>query len=182
MALRRATKVLLCVHAAVASHEDASCPSHRGQGCAACVAHVDGRPGRWHGSPCVHTSEPEGTGKSKSDCMPASWWEAAKHPAVTCVGNATGCAKSCGSAPPAPSPAPPPPPLGECTSDLDCSLNGACEAGKCRCALPWSGSRCGELQFAAKSPATGRDLYNAADLAHNTWYDFNFNLLLTVVH
>jgi hypothetical protein len=102
MALRRATKVLLCVHAAVASHEDASCPSHRGQGCAACVAHVDGRPGRWHGSPCVHTSAPEGTGKSKSDCMPASWWEAAKHPGVTCVGNATGCTKSCGSAPPAP--------------------------------------------------------------------------------
>jgi hypothetical protein len=80
--------------------------------------------------------------------------------------------------PPAPPPAPPP---GECTSDLDCSLNGACEAGKCRCALPWSGSRCGELQFAAKSPAAGRDLYNASDLAHNTWYGFSFNLLFTTV-
>ena len=80
---------------------EVSCPSLRGQGCAVCIAHKDGRAGRWYGSPCVHTSVPEGGGKSKSDCMPASWWEAAKHPGAACVGNATGCAKTCGPTPPA---------------------------------------------------------------------------------
>ena len=100
-----AAGLLIPQHDAAAAASSASCPSLRGQGCAACIAHVDGRAGRWHGSPCVHTSVPEGSGKSESDCMPASWWEAAAHKGVTCVGNATGCAKTCG--PPAP-PAPPP--------------------------------------------------------------------------
>ena len=70
--------------------------------------------------------------------------------------------------PPAPAPAPAPP-IGPCTSALNCSLNGACESGKCVCVAPWSGSRCGELQFAASSPAAGRDLYNISDMQHNTW-------------
>eukprot|EP01048_Picozoa_sp_COSAG05_P002603 COSAG05_NODE_108_length_18693_cov_7.956709_13_plen_216_part_00 len=42
-------------------------------------------------------------------------------------------------------------------------------AGKCACVAPWSGSRCGELEFATASPAAGRDLYNSSDLEHNTW-------------
>eukprot|EP01051_Picozoa_sp_SAG22_P018398 SAG22_NODE_3087_length_1952_cov_31.302752_4_plen_126_part_01 len=76
----------------------ASCPGLGGRGCAACIAHVDGRAGKLHGSPCVHLSAPEGGGRHKSDCMLASWWEAAKHgqPGVTCTGNATGCAEACG--------------------------------------------------------------------------------------
>ena len=69
---------------------------------------------------------------------------------------------------PAP-PVPPVPPVGPCSSDLDCSLNGVCEAGKCRCVAPWSGPRCGLLEFATASPAAGRDLYNSSDLQHNTW-------------
>jgi hypothetical protein len=66
-------------------------------------------------------------------------------------------------------PRPSPPPAVPCTSDLGCSLNGACQAGKCKCTAPWSGSQCGELKFAAASPAAGRDLYNSSDLVHNTW-------------
>ena len=71
--------------------------------------------------------------------------------------------------PPPTPPAPPPPPAGPCTDDLGCALNGVCVAGKCVCEAPWSGTRCGELEFAAASPAAGRDLYNSSDLRHNTW-------------
>ena len=42
--------------------------------------------------------------------------------------------------PPPPTPAPTPlPPRGPCATDLDCSLNGLCDAasGKCACAAPW---------------------------------------------
>ena len=44
--------------------------------------------------------------------------------------------------PPPPPPRPPPPPLppvGSCRTDLDCSLNGACDAstGICTCDAPW---------------------------------------------
>lgn len=36
-----------------------------------------------------------------------------------------------------------------CTSDLDCSLNGACGSGRaCQCDPPWSGPTCGVLGMA----------------------------------
>lgn len=34
-----------------------------------------------------------------------------------------------------------------CASDLDCSLNGECKAGKCACDKPWSGDACETMNF-----------------------------------
>ena len=36
-----------------------------------------------------------------------------------------------------------------CASDLDCSLNGLCDAGTglCICDKPWSGETCGILKY-----------------------------------
>jgi len=34
-----------------------------------------------------------------------------------------------------------------CSTDLDCSLNGACTAGACECAAPWHGPGCELLKF-----------------------------------
>lgn len=58
-----------------------------------------------------------------------------------------------------------------CSNNLDCSLNGVCNitTNECNCDIPWCGPRCGLLQFAPSSPASGRDLYPASDIAHNTW-------------
>jgi hypothetical protein len=46
-------------------------------------------------------------------------------------------------------PPPPPPPPGQCTSDWDCSLNGACSPqGTCTCYPPWTGTlNCESLEF-----------------------------------
>ena len=57
----------------------------------------------------------------------------------------------------------------KCASNLDCSLNGICKAGSCDCDAPWNGPECGNLAFAAKSPAAGRALYDPNDMLHNTW-------------
>ena len=59
---------------------------------------------------------------------------------------------------PAPSPvdgiASSPMPSGpSCTSDLDCSLNGACRAGTCDCDAPWIGPSCAVLNMAVASDA-----------------------------
>ena len=45
-----------------------------------------------------------------------------------------------------------------CISSSDCSLNGICTGGVCVCDKPWSGTRCGLLPFADKSPAAGQCL------------------------
>jgi hypothetical protein len=34
----------------------------------------------------------------------------------------------------------------QCSSDLDCSLNGHCTGGLCQCDKPWTGVSCGELK------------------------------------
>ena len=34
-----------------------------------------------------------------------------------------------------------------CSRDEDCSLNGVCAAGACRCDSPWRGPGCGQLAF-----------------------------------
>jgi hypothetical protein len=162
---------LLATLAAVCALQTPACPALSDMGCAVCTRASDGRcPGRWCHQPCVSTSKPVATSNfsgSKSNCMPANWWEAVKPAGVTCVGNATGCRKDCappGPAPPPPPPTPPtppspppppPPPPGPCGSDLDCSLNGICTAGKCACDAPWIGTRCGVLEFAVASPAAG---------------------------
>lgn len=41
-----------------------------------------------------------------------------------------------------------------CQSDINCSLNGVCKAGRCICDAPWGGSTCGTLEFTEKE-ATG---------------------------
>lgn len=56
-----------------------------------------------------------------------------------------------------------------CTNASDCSLNGVCTAGECACDVPWTGPRCGIMEFAVESPAAGRSLYNQNDTEHNTW-------------
>jgi hypothetical protein len=40
----------------------------------------------------------------------------------------------------------------QCTSNLNCSLNGICTGGACVCDVPWTGPRCGVLQVAAAKP------------------------------
>ena len=55
-------------------------------------------------------------------------------------------------APPAPPPVPPVPPVppiapvGRCKTDMDCSLNGACDpaTGACACDLPWKNGKSGK--------------------------------------
>ena len=47
-----------------------------------------------------------------------------------------------------------------CTSDVDCNLNGACDAptGACACFKPWGGATCGEMRFLplrAPAPTNG---------------------------
>ena len=46
-----------------------------------------------------------------------------------------------------------------CTSDIHCSLNGACVAGACDCDKPWKGPACGVLSYTARQPLIGKNLY-----------------------
>ena len=61
-------------------------------------------------------------------------------------------------------------PLHNCTSNLDCSLNGACTSeGHCRCDAPWRGQACGTIGYNATTPAIAKDIWPISDTAHNTW-------------
>lgn len=66
-------------------------------------------------------------------------------------------------APPAPKPTPVP---RHCSSDLDCSLNGRCQAAtkNCSCYPPWMGHSCGVLSFkpSPRAPAYQGLVYNGA--------------------
>ena len=42
-----------------------------------------------------------------------------------------------------------------CTTNLNCSLNGVCEDGACKCDAAWRGTACGELNFKPTNKATG---------------------------
>ena len=55
-----------------------------------------------------------------------------------------------------------------CATALDCSLNGVCASGACRCDAPWAGEQCETMAFAATTPAAGKNLYNSSD-PRNTW-------------
>jgi hypothetical protein len=59
-------------------------------------------------------------------------------------------------------------PAASCSSDLDCSLNGVCQAQSCVCDPPWAGPACATLLYAATTPASGKNLYNTSD-PNNTW-------------
>ena len=52
-----------------------------------------------------------------------------------------------------------------CSTDLDCSFNGACMKGVCFCWNPWGGRRCGVLQYQASQVVSSRNFYplNATD-------------------
>ena len=55
----------------------------------------------------------------------------------------------------------------QCTTDLDCSLNGVCASAQCTCDAPWSGPSCAKLTYAT-TPAIGKNIYDGND-PHNTW-------------
>ena len=42
-----------------------------------------------------------------------------------------------------------------CSSDVDCSLNGVCHQGQCRCDAGWGGARCQTLQLLPAAPSNG---------------------------
>ncbi len=52
-----------------------------------------------------------------------------------------------------------------CSSDADCSFNGACQQGECRCDAAWSGPSCGSLRLLPASRGAG---LRAVDDGHNT--------------
>lgn len=67
---------------------------------------------------------------------------------LTVLGQESGFCLSSIEAPPAP-PTPPAPGNGSCSTDLDCSLNGECSAGRCECYPPWTATlNCESLAFA----------------------------------
>jgi hypothetical protein len=84
---------------------------------------------------------------------------------------ALGCALAFGGPvprPPTPPPTPPPPPLLPCTSDYNCSFNGACDAstGACACDKAWAGSYCQQLNLLPV--VNGSGLNQLADPAART--------------
>ena len=46
-----------------------------------------------------------------------------------------------------------------CTSELECSLNGACTGGECVCDKPWGGPGCGVLQYKPAQAVSAKNLY-----------------------
>ena len=57
---------------------------------------------------------------------------------------------------------------GSCSSDLDCSLNGVCTAGRCVCDAAWGGQsgRCDELRF---KPASFPQGYGLSPPLNSSW-------------
>jgi len=81
----------------------------------------------------------------------------------TVLGKESGLCLSSIQAPPAP----PAPSNGSCASDWDCSLNGACTAGKCACYAPWSATlNCESLAFLPSPLQRG---YPAPGHNETTW-------------
>ena len=52
-----------------------------------------------------------------------------------------------------------------CSSDADCSYNGDCRQGACRCDAAWDGASCGNLRLMPASRGSG---LRAEDGGHNT--------------
>lgn len=46
-----------------------------------------------------------------------------------------------------------------CATDLDCSLNGVCNGGVCKCDKPWGGLGCGVLQYRTDQKVAAKNLY-----------------------
>jgi hypothetical protein len=42
-----------------------------------------------------------------------------------------------------------------CTNDVECSLNGVCDAGSCTCDIGWGGLECGNLSLGKTDPTLG---------------------------
>ena len=55
-----------------------------------------------------------------------------------------------------------------CASNLDCSLNGVCSAGACKCDAPWKGTECGVLGYKT-TPISGKSLFPESGKLSNTW-------------
>lgn len=56
-----------------------------------------------------------------------------------------------------------------CHTDLDCRLNGKCDAStaQCSCFKPWVGSTCDTMQYKI-TPSASKNIYNTSD-PRNTW-------------
>ena len=152
---------------------------------AACVA---------HGPACrsfTHHGEDNSTPSFTGQCFGVmnDWW----HPSLLFPNATSGKLKWCPSfkskstcppsfcrwsgaacvPPPTPAPAPPPPPpppqcpRSSCASDVDCSLNGVCQAqGRCECDAAWTGACCATLNL---DPAVrGAGLHTLEADGHNT--------------
>ena len=55
----------------------------------------------------------------------------------------------------------------QCTSEMDCSLNGLCLNSQCICDAPWGGLQCSQLEYSV-TLASAKSIYNNSD-PRNTW-------------
>ena len=59
---------------------------------------------------------------------------------------------------------------GECTTTLDCSLNGACKDGKCACNKAWQGAYCDQLVLLDRpDPALGYHGEDGSGSRYSSW-------------
>ena len=56
-----------------------------------------------------------------------------------------------------------------CISALDCSLNGECHDGECKCSLGWTGKACGVLNLAPTPPGSSTNIYPAPASNMSSW-------------
>jgi hypothetical protein len=56
----------------------------------------------------------------------------------------------------------------QCTTAMDCNLNGLCIANACSCMNPWYGPFCEELAYAL-TPASAKSLFDSGASKNNTW-------------
>ena len=75
--------------------------------------------------------------------------------------------------------------VGQCHSDLDFSLNGRCDNGRCRCEPAWSGAPdCSSIRFVPGTRASGyrhHEPYlapNSSSWGGGGWYDNTSGLYL----
>eukprot|EP00755_Sulcionema_specki_P033639 Sspe_Gene.2301::Locus_757_Transcript_1_1_Confidence_1.000_Length_1588::g.2301::m.2301 len=56
-----------------------------------------------------------------------------------------------------------------CSTDADCSFNGACEKGTCRCDPQWRGGRCDELVLRQATRGAGYNLSDDGGAPTSSW-------------
>ena len=67
-----------------------------------------------------------------------------------------------------------------CQSDMDCSLNGVCSAGKCACDSAWTGATCASFNFVPGNVSSGYRVMNdpkwgnLSSWGGGGWYDHKY--------